>query len=300
MDPNHPFSSYTELIEDFDAVLAHGVIVLESHEGQMPHTDSVAYGRDIFTTIIAGCKSLRRLLPEPLSDSSGEIWDLMSISAVARCIVDAHDSFRYVCGSSISAEQANLRINLCRLHGMKRKLIILKRMGSDKLRVAPIEQEIERLKEAVSLHPEFNKLCVQAQSEALNASGSRSPGHLTTDEKCNEFGLNKDFRDAAYVVLSQFVHSHPMAVEYMLDFQAGSKDSYAYLSQVLIYVMPFLCKAIEEFKNSVQHLTPCPCMSVRDLMDKWMKVYREGFLIANSGTRKVSRGRAIGFGCNQA
>jgi hypothetical protein len=156
---------YVKVIREFDAVLEYAKAVSQSLVGLQPADRFWGYAEQIFVKQLSHCITLRRLAPDPLRRVTSELWDLPSISAVARCAIDAHDAFFYIVADSVMSTVRAFRLDVWKLHDKSRRLHMLTGIGSNNPMVDQVRAEKANLLQSVVNHEEFTKLAPGIQKK---------------------------------------------------------------------------------------------------------------------------------------
>ena len=241
------WNDYRSKLREFDAVLEHGKAVSAALAGVTLKTPQASYGEQIFMKLLAHCIALRRLAPDPAQAMPRELSDLPSMSAVARCVIEAHDAFEYVAGHAVSDSERSFRIRLWELHDATRRLKILARIGSTDPAIAGIRADAARLQLALDAHEYMASLPAALQAALrLRLSRNDPPDfHLSRRQRCEMSGVNADWHEAITMQLSQHVHTLPFSVHQLMQFQAGTPEALRLMAQPLVFALPFLARVIQ-------------------------------------------------------
>ena len=268
------WDKYKSSIRQFDAVLEYSKAVSSSLVGRTTPTANASYGEQIFVSILAQCITLRRLAPDPARQTPTELWDLPSICAIARCAIEAHDSFLYVAASAVPANERDFRVSLWELHDKTRRLKMLESLGSKNPEVESIRKECPLLMAKVTGHTSFQLTRREIQRKVLD--GDPPAFHLSQRERCEFDGINFDYYNVVTMQLSQYVHTLPFALHQLFSFRAGSEEGLPLMSLPLEYVLPFLGRITTEMRLLFPAQTPnAPARTART-MAIWDAVYRRG------------------------
>jgi hypothetical protein len=290
-------NSYHSQLDAFKSIVRYADELLRSVQGEPAPTESMIWTEEIFTSLVVGCKSLCKLLPESSSPDEGEPWDLMSIAAVSRCIVDAHDVFLYACDSKNPDCLNRFHLDFLKLHAEKRRLRLGKLMRSPD--TTHIKSRINDLMESIKASKAFQRIPEKQRKNIENPDGVHEPIHLDRVERFKDYGLDKDFYDTGYTILSQFVHSHPLAIKHSLGLQAGSDKAYSHLEFILFFTTPFICRVVWQFREVVACPTPSPSINLDKLIRDQEIIYRMGWSYDRNKGAMGTRNRPRGFGASR-
>ncbi len=272
------WKKYSLAVREYDAVLEHTKAVSASFIGLTPTSAHIGYGEHIFVKLLAHCVSLRKLAPDPSRKIPSELWDLPSMSAVARCVIEAHDAFVYITVGGIDPQERAFRMCLWELHDQSRRAKMLQAIGTQGPRAEDAKKAVERLQQEVKNSPFFQLLDTGVQRKLSDKDPP--PYHLSQKERCAMCGVNYDYYRVITMQLSQYVHTHPFAIHQLYGFRAGNTDELALMSLPLRYAMAFLVHVTDEMKRLVPGRAPSPPSRTEKTMALWRSIYANGVRMA--------------------
>ncbi len=272
------WGDYRAKLREFDAVLEHGKAVAAALAGLTPAAPHQRYGEQIFVKLLSHCIALRRLAPEPTQQPPHELWDLPSLSALARCAIEAHDAFEYIAGHAVTDSERGFRIRLWELHDATRRLKILGGIGSTDPAITGIRADAARLQLALETHEYLAALPAVPQAELrLRLRRSDPPDfHLTRRERCAMSGVNADWHKSVTLQLSQQVQTLPYSVHQLLQFQAGTPAALRLMSMPLVFSLPFLTRTVQALDLLMPGRLPKPPSRTARTMAVWREVAGHG------------------------
>jgi hypothetical protein len=277
-DEIYTWSDYRAKVREFDAVLEHGRAAAAALNGLQVAAPHVGYGAQIFVKLLSHCVALRRLAPDPGQQAPQALWDLPSMCSVARCVIEAHDTFEYIAGHGVSELERGFRIRLWELHDATRRLQILASLGAAAPAVAAIRADAARLQLALEAH-EFLAAMPDVTQAALRLRLRRNDPpdfHLTRRQRCEISGVDADWHKAITLQLSQHVQTLPFSVHQVLQFQAGTPDVLRLTGQPLVFSLPFLVRAIQTMDQLAPLRIPKPPSRTARTMAVWRELARRG------------------------
>lgn len=263
---------YRKTIREFDAVLEHAKAVSSALVGVKPSHRHILYGEQIFVKQLGHCVTLRALAPDPTGRASGEFWDLASMSAIARCVVEAHDAFLYIAGGKVSVAERAFRLRLWELHDKSRRCKMFEAIGSRSREAENIRVQTATLVAMLQADPFLEGV----QDLKRKLEKDPPPYHLSQKERCAAFGVNYDYYNAVTMELSQYVHTLPYSIHKLFNFEAGSSEALAKMSLPFQYVLPYLSRVTVEFRQLFHDRTPLPPSRTARTMALWTSVYGAG------------------------
>jgi len=152
-------SQYYEFHTEFEALLGYAVALLNAQTGYKVQNSRENYGEKVFGKIVCHSISLKRILPNPIRSEDSEIWDISSVYALSRTILESYEALAYVATEGISEEELDCRILAWKLHAQERRHKMLSLIGSKDPGMAEVEKDIKALRELL-LENRFNKIVI--------------------------------------------------------------------------------------------------------------------------------------------
>lgn len=268
------WSDYSQEVREFDAVLEHAKAVSHALVGKASPSANASYAAQIFVKAISHCLVIRHLVPDPARKRTNELWDVPSISAVARCVIDCHDAFVYIGAMDCSAEEAAFRQLLWEAHDKTRRARMLRAIGSRDPRNPTLFKEAEELTAKVMSHPVYATIRKDLQKKV--ADGDPPAYHLSQREICAAASVDYDYYTAITMQLSQYVHTYPFSVRQLFAFKAGTLDSLRLMALPMQYTIPFLARIAEGVRKQFPGLTPEPPSRTAKSMALWRTISTTG------------------------
>ncbi|WP_457323303.1 hypothetical protein [Roseateles sp. P5_E11] len=281
------WADYRSKLREFDAVLEHGKAVSAALTGQPLSAVHVSYGEQIFAKLLSHGIALRRLAPDPTQQPPLDLWDLPSMSALARCVIEAHDAFEYIAGHQVPDSERSFRIRLWELHDATRRLKILGGIASTDPAISGILADAARLQLALEALEYMASLPAVPQAELrLRLRRSDPPDfHLSRRQRCAMSGVDADWHKSVTMQLAQHALTLPFSVHQLHQFQAGTPQALRLMAMPLLFALPFLVRAIQAMDLLTPGRVPKPPSRTARTMTVWRT-------LAERGTRDT--GRAAG------
>lgn len=232
---------YFAQVDEFDQLISivwESASVLATVEVE---TDQQSYASILYDKLAAHACSLSRLLPRR-DLQPGLIWDVSSVSAIARCIMDAYGALAYLSLDDISTAEQEFRLQLLALHDWDRRLQVTKALGSDQEVVETINTQLAEIRENLKKCEFFLALSPKEQERLLEEPRDF---HKTRRERNKASGVDDDFYLSAWIYLSQFIHSHGFALHQLHNPTARTSDAYRLMGVPLAFATAFLAKGIQ-------------------------------------------------------
>lgn len=279
MDARDEWAKYKACTRDYDSVLEYARAISASLVGHKPEDAFLGYAEQIFVKLIVHGLTLRALAPDPQRRRPDELWDLGSMSAVARCLIEACDALLYISDRQPSDEERDFRLQLWHLHDKTRRRKMLDAIGSVHVQADAIRTQAVSMSSALATHSYFNK-CSKGLRKSV--SDGDPPVYINSQrDRCNAAGLNYDYFNAATMQLSQYVHTLPFSVHQLFAFKAGDADALHLMKLPIEYALSFISCTALEMQALFPKLAPVPPSRVRTKMETWRGVAQRG--VKNDG-----------------
>lgn len=245
---------YKKIVDELVLLFGVGKKVSERLAGTVPALPHHSYADAIFTKLLAHSASLHKLSPQ---FGEGELWDMPSACAVARCIIEAHDVLEYIALAAVSEQEGAFRRLVWKLHDQQRRSKMLRAMNSTHPEAQAIHARSADLNRTVQNHACFNTLNNSLKKRIVS---NDAPAFLLSQREQNQSnGVNHDYHTIATMTLSQHVHTFPMSVHQLFEFKAGAPEALHMSSIPIQYTNGFLARAIgrmvESFPGGAMPLT---------------------------------------------
>jgi hypothetical protein len=233
---------YSEIVGELKMFIEIGMQVSQRLIGTEPNRPHHSYADPIFTKLVCHAISLHRLSPQLSPKQAQDLWDMPSACAVARCIIEAHDVLEYIALADIPEDERSFRLLVWKLHDQQRRSSMLNSIHSKDPRVEGIHANAVSLKSEATQHTWFQRINKQLQNRIRNGD---APSYLLPQKELNvASGINHEYHVAATMMLSQYVHTLPMAVHQLQEFKAGTPEALHLSSMPIQYSLPFMARAI--------------------------------------------------------
>lgn len=278
LDAVNTWADYRTKVREFDAVLEYAKAVSQSLIGATPPSRHAGYGAQIFFKLLAHSIVLRRLAADPNRREAAELWDVPSLSAVARCVVESHDAFEYIAGHDVGESERGFRLLLWELHDKTRRMKMLGDIGSTDPRVEAFRAETMRLQAELESHEFLATLPAELQAELRRRlAGAQTPAfHLSQRQRCAQSGVSAEWHDAVTLHLSQYALTLPFPVQQLAQLQADTPDGLRLMALPLLFTMSFLTRVTERMPLLVPGRTPQPPSRTARTMALWRTLAEQG------------------------
>jgi hypothetical protein len=265
---------YCAILAEFDLLLAHARAIDAALVGRTPLNQNASYASEIWIKLLAHCVTVRSIAPNATQTADNVLWDLGSLSAIARCVIETYDAFSYISAKNRDDEEKAFRILLWELHDKNRRIRMLQLIGSQDVRLLEMIQHEQELHERAIGHPVFAKVTQNVRKKIL----ARDPpdAYLSMRERCVESHIDYDYYNAATMQLSQYVHTFPFAIHQLFAFRGGSSEALLLMGLPLQYAMGFLSKASVELAALFSDDLPKPSPTVQRILELWCHLLCNG------------------------
>ncbi|WP_323909636.1 hypothetical protein [Aeromonas caviae] len=223
--------SFLAEVKKYDNVLNATKFISRNQHGIMTTGRGLRATR-IFTRQTVLGVSLDKILPRPTKYTHLDLfnWDVVSLAAFARNILEGYLSFHYFGIEDISDEEAELRFLILQLHRNIEWFEIRKLNDEDNLE--EFEKGIPEQKERIKNHPFLSSLSKFQQGLALKGLEM----YKTKQNFEESLLICKDLR-RDYRLLSNLVHPLPIAIERIDDEKGRGVGSDADINFSLLRLM---------------------------------------------------------------
>lgn len=274
LDPLNTWSDYRTTVRAFDAVLEHGKAVAAVWAAHPTDGAQATYGERIFGKLLGHCVALRRLAADPMQAAPRDLGELPSMSALARCVIEAFDAFEYVAGHRISESERGFRIRLWELHDATRRLKILAALGVQDPGIDEIRADAQRLQAAIESHEHLATLPAELQAELRRRFARADPPafHLDQRQRCSLSGIDPHWHDMATLQLTQHMQTLPFSTRQLLMIPPGTPEGLGLLAQPLVLSLPLLVRVIQTAAALMPANAPEPPSRTARTMQAWRSV----------------------------
>ncbi len=265
------WEDYRAKLREFDAVLEHAKAVGAVMTGMVARSSHGRYGAQVFVKLLSHCIALRALAADTNRRSPRELLDVPSMSALARCVVEAHDAFEYVAGHNVTPAERTFRLQLWELHDQIRRLKMFTDLGWSPERLDDIRADVKRRQDDLQAHEFFARLPPELQAELRRrwAKGDPPAFHLGQRQRCELSGVNADWHNIITSQLAQYAHTLPSSVEQMTHLAPGSVEVHRLLAMPLVASLPFLVRVTQAIAAYMPANAPEPPSRTSRTMALW-------------------------------
>lgn len=263
---------FTTLRHELEEVALAAVKLSEATSGRSVSEWSHEYASYIFSKICAHALSALSLAPTgltPTKPGSTEIWDLASLCAIVRALIDSYYAMYYIAIDQVSAEERSFRQALWEFQGEHKRLELLQLKKSKSPELLKLRDKVDRMRATVIQDSFFARLSPEIQKKARKGD---LPLHLSNSELSTRAGIQPDYYKAVYRFLSSYIHTYPFSVSQLAQFRAGSSESLGLISVTLQYCLAFLCVAVRDFRTLFPDMAGFIGKDVDNTIEVWLYV----------------------------
>jgi hypothetical protein len=268
------WGDYRAKVREFDAVLEHAKAVSAALAGLGATAAHARYGEQIFQKLLSHCIALRRLAADPNQPMPGDLRDLPSTCAVARCVVEAHDAFEYVAGHDVGTSERAFRLLLWELHDQTRRLKMSGDVGSADPQVRSLRADVSRLLAEVEGHEFLTSLRPELQAELRRRLNKGDPPafHLGQRQRCALSGVDADWHNEVCAQLAQYVHALPSTVRQLAQLKVDRPEALGLVALPLLASLPLLARVTQTMAEFMPGNAPEPPSRTARTMAAWRSV----------------------------
>ena len=244
-------AKYEEILSELEMFISIGTSVSNRLVGTTTNDMHQSYADPIFSKLICHAISLHKLSPQIKKFNSTQIWDVPSACAVARCIIDAYDVLEYIALVNTEELERSFRLLVWRTHDQQRRSHMLHSIQSKNPIALEIHAQANELVRQAEQHPWFSRIEKNIQNRIKNGD---APSFLISHKQLNAAnGVNHEYYVSAKMMLSQHVHTFPMATHQLLEFKAGTPEALHLSSMPIQYSLGYLARAIRRMAEMFLH-----------------------------------------------
>lgn len=242
---------YKDILCDLKMFIDVGCAVSQRLVGTIPEQRHHYFADTIFSKILCHAMSLYKITPKLGEEDRGGLWDLSSVCAISRCIIEVYDVLEYIVVNNISEDERKFRISVWEMHSMHRRLRILSCIKSEASDVKSMREREIYLRNQIISDEYYQKLGKREKEKIISGD---APAFLISQKERNlRNGINHEYHNSATMMLSQHVHTFPMSVEQLNFFKAGTEDAIRMTSSAIKYSLGFLARAIVRMVELFPH-----------------------------------------------
>jgi len=275
---NEDWEKYRSFLSEYESMLAYARQMSTQLVGITPEHKYLQYAEQILVKALAHCVTFRELVIH--LDKNNVLWDLSSLSAIARSIIETHDALAYIALENVTTEERNFRIILWEYHDTSRRLKMLTAIGSQDPQFFEMKANSAAQKQKVISDPHFANLNGNVQRK-INEDDP-PPYHLSQRERCSVNRINFDFYNFATMQLSQHVHTLPYCIHQFFHFRAGSKEALHLMAMPIQFTLPFLARTIEGILLLFPGKCESPSKDVQNSIELWSHILESGLKTTSS------------------
>lgn len=267
------WDDYRTRVREFDAVLEHAKALGNTLAALQATTLHAVYGEQVFIKLLTHCMALRALAVDPSRRTPSELWNVTSMCAIARCVVEAHDAFEYIAGHDVTPAERGFRTLLWELHDQTRRL---KLPGASNK--ADVQAEVYRLQTALEHHEFLPDLRTELREELLRriTKGEPPAFHLSQRQRCVLSSVNADWYGDVTLRLSQYVHTLPSSVRELERLDPDTPEALNLMAMPLLATLPFLARTTLGMTQLMLGKAPSPPSRTGRTMQLWRTLAERG------------------------
>lgn len=220
----------------------------------------------ILSKLVINAITLHSIAPNPVP-AAGELWDVPSMYALARALIETHDAFAYICIQSASDEVSAFRLQIWKQHADEQRLRLATLREQGESEVEQLKELADRGRAALVTHPLFETLY---KSDKEKIKKRNAPMYVLPVRERNEAaGIDPERYQAAMTELSSYLHSHPSALHRLWSFMAASDEAMEMAAVALEYAASFLARSIVMARPLFAVLVPQASNETEEVLDHW-------------------------------
>ena len=269
----HPYSEamrYEIVYTHYRDLVGYAWELLDSQAGR-DAGDQELWLDVVLAKLAANAITLLRISPSPDPHVEGEkrLWDVPSMYALARGIVESHDALAYICVHPNSEEERLFRVKVWEQHADEQRLRISLLPGEDSSHSAELSEKVSASRDVITAHPAFSSLHKSVQKKIQDGE---APMYIDTIKDRNiANGICPLRYQAATTWLSSHVHSHPNALQQLASFTAASDEALILATRGLRYALCFLAMSVKTSRSIFRGPQPPVSDTTELIIQEWAR-----------------------------
>lgn len=199
---SYSLSDYRQLLRDFDTNVCEAIAVSQAC-AQRLESPAIGYSTHVFTRICAHAQSMICAVPKSRwAKRDFEIWDVSSVAAHARSILEGYLLFRYLADAPADLEVQRAYVQVMHLYDCTKRIKVLPFVLPDE-EVEWLEAQAEEIRERLNGINFFAKLDVKLKKNIL---AGRYLMITPQKEVIAAVGIEQEEYDFYWNYLSQYTH----------------------------------------------------------------------------------------------
>lgn len=236
---------YFERLEDFKSILHMGLELFKKLPEKDDSEIALQYCFSIFNKILSHGLSLHKIIPSK-ERKPGFYWDISSMSALSRCIMEAYDALAYIALHPITETERKFRALLWTANDFDRRLKMFRTFPDYETASATVVPWHAEAISDLENSDFFRTLDAKSQRKILN---DLPPFHNTQAERNKISGINNDYYRMANLMLSQHVHTYSFSIHHLQSHAPETEIGYRNLNVALTHALSFTARAISEISE---------------------------------------------------
>lgn len=198
----------------------------------------------LFSKIAITLKSILKILPYTIHSTEDNTWDISSVAALTRNIIENYNMFFYLCVEDVSKDEKDFRLILCDFHSKVEKYKMYKNLDVDNEFIDEQLKIIEIVKQDMIKNNFFNSLDIEKQNDLLKGDKIYYFSKWKFFDIIN-IDLDKKDIEFMYRFTSNYIHTSPFAIEEIIN---DDETEIIYTSDLIYAIGAYLKKAVIDFE----------------------------------------------------
>jgi hypothetical protein len=201
----------------------------------------------VFPKLLLHARAILDLAPRPvLPWPAGETWDISSMAALARALIESYYMMFYVAVDRVPDDIREFRWLLWDYHCASRTLEMLRlaRPEGEDGDLADAEAAVSALQTAIGEHPVFLR---QTRLVRKSVREGQLSIFSTNTDLSSRAGIDPRYYRAAFMFLSSYVHAHAFSIRQLSAFRSGTEGGLRLVTTVVEYCTAYVCLALRDY-----------------------------------------------------
>lgn len=234
-------SELKNLVSNFELITEIGYDLSQKFDGVDTNNRRKKVSTYYLAKIVPECMSLLKILPWSQL-SKDDIFDFSSFCSLSRNIIEGSNLHWYYCIDEVGEAEVDFRFMLYDYHDNTTIYKLGEFLGDTPEELSGIEAKRKNIRVRLEANPIFGALGDEARRQIIKG---RKCSHLSQAEIAIRRGLDVDFFNGVYKLLSSNVHSTPSAIRSIVHARRSGRElEEAYTGLLLTYVPSFVAHMI--------------------------------------------------------
>ena len=173
-----------------------------------------------------------------------QIWDLPSVSALSRNLIETYLTLHYFSRTQVPAAELQLREKVWRYHETCERVKMLRAGVPCSAGLPQLEQRMGRLRQELEQTPLFQNLVKEKRKRVLRGDVAKLE---TNEQLCGSAGVSENYYNSTFKYGSNHTHSSPFSFAQMDGFRGGDASAHQVFFMALNLSTGFIALGVRDY-----------------------------------------------------